>query len=207
MKTTAIMSASAINLYLSRSWPRTRYLAWCLHVSMLVILAAGGCVPPPTVRPLTDDLAEPSGRANRIVLFRMTAQIGSEAVSPPPYRLELANLESGEFEPVHVFSASAEARARGWAYFLAEPREYRLEVVFLFFGYPSARFRLSVAQEEPVTYIGSLSINCRRESALLFTLITDCSDITLSNEARSAQKTAPTSLLISARLLRRVHEP
>jgi len=147
-----------------------------------------GCVTVPTVRPVTEDQWKTSAlRGRSLALYRITAEIGAETANHPPYRLELADFETSEFNRLPLFSTSQESRAKGWGYFLVKPGLYRLSLTFLFFGYPSADFLLRLPSGQSIIYLGSLSIRCRRERAFLFTLITDCSPIIVSDETPAAE--------------------
>jgi hypothetical protein len=170
-----------------------------------------GCVTLPTIRPVTEDQWDTSAlRGRSLALYRITAEIAAETVTRPPYRLELVDIKTNEVDSLHVFSTSQESSDEGWGYFLVKPGLHRLSLTFLFFGYPSADFQLSVRSGQSIIYVGSLSIQCRREPVLLFILITDCSAIIVSDETPAAEALATVSFgrtrPLSTRLLRAVQQ-
>jgi hypothetical protein len=177
---------------------------------ILVILALLpiGCIPPPAIRPLRTSLSKTTAASSKaVVLFRITARIGTDTVTRPPYRVELTNADGNAIDSIQIFSPSQELSDEGWVYLLVEPGQYRLAATFLFFGYPSADFELNVSSEKTIVYAGSLSINCRRESFLLFTLTTNCSRIVVSDESKAAEVIAEGSLPMSTRLLHDFRRP
>lgn len=171
-------------------------------ISVLFTLLAAGCVPSPTLRPLATAVRAGAQSEQVIVLFKITARIGTDTVHPPPYQLELLDLATGESESAHVFSPSRKLRDEGWAYLLVHPGLYRLTAVLLFFGYPSRSFELAVNAADTIVYVGSLSTHCRRESVLLYTLITDCSSLTVTSEAPAGEMFGLGSMPFSTRPLR-----
>jgi hypothetical protein len=184
-----------------RAWSRS-----LTGILLILALLPIGCVPPPVIRPfftVPSKTTVPSGKA--VVLYRITAHIGTETVNHPPYRVALTNDEGNAVDSFQVFSPSRELSDEGWAYFLVGPGRYRLAVTFGFFGYPSADLELTVPSEETVIYGGSLSIACRREPLSLFILITDCSDISVSNESKAAESVVAGSLPMETRLLHDLH--
>lgn len=196
-----------VRMYLNmQSSPREARVLFVVTAAFL-----WGCVTLPAIRPLTEEQWESSAlRGKSVALYRIAAEIGTESVTHPPYRLELANMATNELSSLHVFSPSQESSNEGWGYFLIEPGRYRLSLTFLFFGYPSADFQLSVQSEQSIMYLGSLSIHCRRERAFLVTLTTDCTDIIVSNESPAAEMLAAGSFGSTrptlTRLLRVFHE-
>lgn len=177
-------------------------------IAVVLALLAGACVPSPTIRPLDRIFSDTTTRTGKaVVLFRVTARIGTDTVRRPPYRLELVDLATRASEPVRVFSPSRELRDDGWGYFLVAPGQYRLIAIYLFSGYPSRDFQLTVDAEGSIVYVGSLSINCERESMLLFTLITDCSNMVVNTETPPDELADEHALPLSTRLLRPFREP
>jgi hypothetical protein len=112
-----------------------------------------------------------------------------------------------------VISPSSTTREKGWMYLVLRPGVYYLLVVppgseqkqpavELRSSYgryvngvfkPILPFQFHVAKGEDLVYVGSLSVSCKGKHKAFGHFIKECSDISVTNETKSAQEIAQTS--------------
>ena len=182
-----------------------------IALSAVLLLLSTGCgFTGPSVRRVPDDEAA-SVRAGRlsVLLLRIAPRLDNVLVAPASRALGgekgvillRADIDHREEPRAHrANSASAEANAGNWVYYLVRPGSYWIGVHdpewaamgrgSTPFGFPRNDFFLDVPEGVPIVYAGTLDVSCSSRWGIFGPLVKRCDNVTVSDDSEAAGQVA-----------------
>jgi hypothetical protein len=144
-----------------------------------------------------------------VLLFRAAPRLGNVLVGPASAALSFekglfllrADIDRREKPRAHpAWSASAEAHAGNWVYYLVPPGSYWIGVhdseqyakrgLVADLEFPPNEFFLEVPERVPIVYAGTLEVSCSSRWGIFGPLVDRCGDVTVSDESEAAGEVA-----------------
>ena len=156
-----------------------------------------------------DAVASVRGGRLSVLLLRVAPRLDNVLVAPAAKALDFekglfllrADIDRREEPRAHrAYSASAEAAAGNWIYYLVPPGSYWIGVhdpesfakggAATSLEFPRNDFFLDVPRGGPIVYAGTLDVSCSSRWGLFGPLIDRCGEVTVSDESEAAGRAA-----------------